>query len=287
MRVLNSGSSLSCEVEWKSPAEPNGRIIKYFVSVRGGMRTSRPDGSLTPDDFPIAEEVDKRCANWDEDESSVGQAGINPIDFSNDFYSCKFGPLKPNRNYSVTVWAENSAGRSQPAVFKKNCVTNYAQPDIVESPKTDLSNNQSTFSLTFSERPDDINGPISCYYIAIVPLPVNVSLDFLPRSDEIVMDSFSKVFTNNLHPSAAEKKRFFAYVAESYSQFPDETIIGDGVGVTGLKPCNVQYLSRYSAEDLALRTGLKYTGFLIVRVDKEEELNKKDGRPGQQFLRNL
>ncbi|EGT56302.1 hypothetical protein CAEBREN_30513 [Caenorhabditis brenneri] len=288
VRVLNSGSSLSCEVEWKSPAEPNGRIVKYFVSVRGAMRKS--DGSLTPDDFPAAEDTDKRCANWDEDESKAVQNGINPIDFSNDFYSCKFGPLKPNRNYSVTVWAENSAGRSLPAVFKKNCVTNYAQPDLVETPQTHLSNNMSTFTLTFSQPPDDMNGPISCYYIAIVPLPTNVSLDLLPQSDEIVMDSFSKVFTNNLHSSAAEKKRFFAYVAESYTELPMETTIGDGIGVTGLKACNVQYLSRYSAEDLALRSGLKYTGFLIVRVDKEEELNRKDGKNGAigpNILRNL
>lgn len=288
VRVLNSGSSLSCEVEWKSPAEPNGRIVKYFVSVRGAMRKS--DGTLTPDDFPAAEDTDKRCANWDEDESKAVQNGINPIDFSNDFYSCKFGPLKPNRNYSVTVWAENSAGRSLPAVFKKNCVTNYAQPDLVETPQTHLASNMSTFTLTFSQPPDDMNGPISCYYIAIVPLPTNVSLDLLPQSDEIVMDSFSKVFTNNLHSSAAEKKRFFAYVAESYTELPMETTIGDGIGVAGLKACSVQYLSRYSAEDLALRSGLKYTGFLIVRVDKEEELNRKDGRNGAigpNILRNL
>ncbi|CAI2346757.1 unnamed protein product [Caenorhabditis sp. 36 PRJEB53466] len=284
VRVLNSGSSLSCEVEWKTPAETNGRITKYFVSVRGAMRKPRPDGALTPDDFPTAEEVDKRCANWDEDEGKTAQTGINPIDFSNDFYSCKFGPLKPNRKYSVSVWAENSAGRSQAALFKKHCLTNYAQPDVVDPPRTVHSRNQSTFLLNFPHQPDDTNGPISCYYIAIVPLPTNVSLDLLPRSDEIVMDSFSKVFTNNLQPSAAEKKRFFAYVAESYSEFPETTTIGDGIGVEGLKACNVQYLSRYSSEDLALRTGLKYTGFLIVRVDKEDDF--KDGRPMQQ-LRNF
>lgn len=90
--MLNSGSALSCEVEWKSPAEPNGRITKYFVSVRGAMRKS--DGSLTPDDLPAAVEVDKRCANWDGDENTSKHNGINPIDFANEFYSCKFGPLK-------------------------------------------------------------------------------------------------------------------------------------------------------------------------------------------------
>ncbi|CAB3403749.1 unnamed protein product [Caenorhabditis bovis] len=289
VRVLNSGSSLICEVEWKSPAETNGRIVKYFVSVRGALRIPRPDGSLIPDDFPMASEADKRCANWDGDESKAGQSGINPIDFSTDFYSCKFGPLKPNRNYSVSVWAENSAGRSLPAVFKKSCVTNYAQPDVVHEPQTSLAANQSTFSLKFGAAPDDTNGPISCYYVAIVPIPKNVSLDLLPPTNEIVMDSFSKVFSNNLHGSAAEKKRFFAYIAESYTEFPRETIIGDGGGVADMQPCNVQYLSRYSAEDLALRTGLKYTGFLIVRVDKEEEKKFDKSNPigGSRFLQRI
>lgn len=103
------------------------------------------------------------------------------------------------------------------------------------------------------------------------------------------MHSFSKVFTNNLLPSSAEEKRFFAYIAESYVQLPEETTIGDGVRVSDLKACNVQYLSRYSSEDLALRRGLKYTGFLIVRVDKEEELNRKDVRNGADpnIFRNL
>lgn len=271
VRMLNSGSSLYCEVEWKSPAETNGRITKYFVSVRGSLRLSNSNGELVTDHFPQASDTDKRCANWDGTDSSLNEASINPIDFSTEFYSCKFGPLKPNRNYSVMVWAENNAGRSQPSVFKRQCVTNFAQPDVVSEPQSAISSNFSTFKLTFNQPPDETNGPISCFYIAVVPLHTNVSLSSLPSPSDIVMDSFSKAFANNLHNSAAEKKRYFAYIAESYGQYPLETIIGDASAMQDLKLCNVQYLSRYSAEDLALRTGLKYTGFLIVRVDKQED----------------
>ncbi|KAK6042894.1 Protein-tyrosine phosphatase, partial [Cooperia oncophora] len=85
------------------------------------------------------------------------------------------------------------------------------------------------------------------------------------------MDTVSKAFNNNLNALAAEKKRFFAYIAESYTDYPVDTVIGDGRGVSGMKPCSVLYLSRYKAEDVVLRPGLKYTGFLIVRVDKDDK----------------
>ncbi|CAI5442482.1 unnamed protein product [Caenorhabditis angaria] len=288
VRVLNSGSNLMCEVEWKAPGATFGRLTKYFVSVRGSIRTIGPNGELTPFDFPLASIGDKKCANWDQDEAKAGVSGINPVDFSADFFSCKFGPLKPNRNYTVNVWAENQAGRSTAANFTKTCVTNYAQPDVVHEPTTSLSSNQSTFSLSFGNRPDDSNGPISCYYVAVVPLPKNVSLDLLPPTNEIVMDSVTKVFQNNMDSSSAEMKRYFAYVAESYKDWPAETVIGDGNGVEGVEPCNVHYLSRHSAEDLALLSGLKYTGFLIVRVDKEEDkMNDRSFRIPPRKLRQL
>ncbi|VDN22071.1 unnamed protein product [Cylicostephanus goldi] len=94
------------------------------------------------------------------------------------------------------------------------------------------------------------------------------------------MDTVSKAFNNNLLPLSAEKKRFFAYIAESYTyhqHYPADTVIGDGKGVVGMKPCSVLYLSRYKAEDVILRSGLKCTGFLIVRVDKDDNEETQTG----------
>ncbi|KAK5968601.1 hypothetical protein GCK32_007583 [Trichostrongylus colubriformis] len=241
---------------------------KLYVRVQGAVRRMRPGSALVADDFPPPTDEEK-CANWDEREDA--SHGINPIEFTTEFLSCKYGPLKPNRNYTITVWAENSAGRSSPLVFPKHCITNYAQPDVVEKPVTSTNANHTSFNLAFKSKPDDTNGPISCYYIGIVPLLKNVSLETLPPPQEIVMDTVSKAFNNNLNALAAEKKRFFAYIAESYTEYPVDTVIGDGRGVAGMKPCSVLYLSRYKAEDVVLRPGLKYTGFLIVRVDKDDK----------------
>ncbi|KJH50871.1 fibronectin type III domain protein [Dictyocaulus viviparus] len=91
VRVLNSGSSLICEVEWRAPALTNGRISRYYVRVQGAVRRVRPGAALVADDFPPPTDEEK-CANWDEREDA--SHGINPIEFTTEFLSCKYGPLK-------------------------------------------------------------------------------------------------------------------------------------------------------------------------------------------------
>lgn len=77
-----------------------------------------------------------------------------------------------------------------------------------------------------------------CYYLAIVPLPINVSITSLPAPELIVMDTFDKALQNNLQQSATENNRFFAYIAESYMNYPKRTIIGDSNTYGSMEPCN-------------------------------------------------
>uniref|UniRef100_A0A915C0X9 protein-tyrosine-phosphatase n=1 Tax=Parascaris univalens TaxID=6257 RepID=A0A915C0X9_PARUN len=285
IRLLNLRDGIKCEVEWTPPKTPNGRITKYYVTVRGSVRYVSPGGTLSNDDFPAAER--DRCANYNGDEK-----GFTSADAIADFYSCRFGPLKPNRNYTATVWAENGAGRSKAVVFSEQCVTNYAQPDTVDPPAS-LSQNGTAFGLSFNSEPDETNGPVACYYVAVVPLSPDVAIESLPPPDSLVVDTFVKAINNNLHEEhitqitngrKPRNRRYFAYIAESYMQLPRRTYVGDGNTTAGVEPCNVLYLSRHKPEDPALRPGFKYTGFLIVRVDRDDSVREEILRQSDPFF---
>ncbi|EFO23364.2 hypothetical protein LOAG_05121 [Loa loa] len=280
IRLLNLQGGLYCEVEWMPPKTPNGRITKYYVTVRGQIRHVSPGGILSNDDFPAEEK--NQCANYNNNDSSYTSA-----DAIADFYSCRFGPLKPNRNYTAFVWAENGAGRSENATFSEQCITDFAQPDAVDAPAS-MSQNGTVFGLTFNSEPDEVNGPVACYYVAIVPLAPDVVIESLPAPDSLIVDTFLKTMSNNLQnehlKQDTKQKRYFAYIAESYMQYPKRTFIGDGNTTAGVQPCNVLYLSRHRPEDPALKPGLKYTGFLIARVDRDHAARSESFRHNDPFF---
>ncbi|CAD5212467.1 unnamed protein product [Bursaphelenchus okinawaensis] len=269
IRLINAenGRSQMCEVEWKPPRWPRGHITKYYVKVDGKVRYQAGDGKeVVGPHHPSG--IDS-CSNYDGDEDNF----IDPQNFHN-FFACKYGPLKPNRNYSATIWAENKAGKSEAVTFHEQCVMDYAEPEFIRPPETLSRTNTSSFGLEFPQAPDETNGPIACYYLAIVPLQSNISVDALPPPEQIVMDTYDKVLQNNIHTAYHPNNRFFAYIAESYMQYPKQTVVGDGDTRGGVDPCNVLYLTRYQPNDAALAPDLKYTGFMIVRVDRDNNLQK-------------
>lgn len=130
-----------------------------------------------------------------------------------------------------------------------------------------------------------------CFYLAVLPLPLNVSIEVLPLPESVIMDTFDKALQNNLLHSTFNNNRFFAYIAESYIQYPEKvlfrivnciirfdfkTVIGDGNTSGETDPCNVLYLTRYKPLDSALMPELKYTGFLIARVDRDPYLHSSE-----------
>ncbi|KAH7729834.1 CLR-1 protein [Aphelenchoides avenae] len=267
IRVINADNGMGqmCEIEWRPPKRSRGHITRYYVQVSGKIRYVSPDSrTLMSDDIPQGSDL---CSNFDGNPLN----SIDPQSFHN-FYACKYGPLKPNRNYSAVIWAENKAGNSKQVTFHQQCITDFAEPDEIAPPEPLLRTNTSSFGLIFTEEPEETNGPIACYYLAIVPLPENASIESLPSPELIVMDTYDKALQQNLNPSAAETGRYFAYIAESYMQYPKSTIIGNGDTSGGVEPCNVLYLTRYKPMDSALRSELKYTGFLIARVDRDQSL---------------
>jgi hypothetical protein len=135
------------------------------------MRHVSPDSKMPPTDH-YPQGLDN-CSNYAQDSDHP----INPIHFHN-FFACKYGPLKPNRNYEgsstqlenkhlfsssilATIWAENRAGRSKAASYIGQCVTDFSQPDHIEPPETMPRTNISSFALRFRYEPDQGNGPIA------------------------------------------------------------------------------------------------------------------------------
>jgi len=261
IRLANTVDGLQCEVEWRPPLVTNGQILKYYVQLKGQLRYKPEDVTGEEIDFPPGLPP---CSNYD------GVSENQGVDVKLNFFSCKFRPLKPNRNYTATIWAVNKAGKSIPVTFDQKCSMDYAEPDEIEPPESSPTVNATSFTLKFTNPPKELNGPIACYYLAIVPLPSNASVQKLPRPNEIVMDSFESAMTNNVRSTG---DRYFAYIAESYLNFPKETIVGDNKGPSDVEPCNAIYLSRYKARDPPLQTDLKYTGFLVVRVDRDSRLH--------------
>ncbi|CAJ0963453.1 unnamed protein product, partial [Mesorhabditis belari] len=259
-----------CEVDWRAPEQPNGRITAYYVRMEGKIRDGLSDfrSEVTSDDFPPA--TDSKCSNFDQSESP--EKSVDPSGFpSPTYFVCRFGPLKPNRNYSVTVWAANAAGKSQPLTFAEQCTTKFSSPDRIESPQSLPPQNLTNIQLKYAGTPDQTNGPITCYYVAIVPLLLNASIDKLPPPADISIDNGQNAFKNNMKVVNSEQKSYLAYIAESYDKLlPDTAIMGDGNTSSGVPPCATKYLERHVSEDIALRQGLIYTGFLIARVDNPE-----------------
>lgn len=259
--LVNTANGLRCSVVWKAPSDTNGKILKYYVQLKGELRFKPDDSSETEADYPPGLDA---CNNYD------GLDETKSVDVPSNHYTCLFGPLKPNRDYMATIWAQNKAGKSEPITFEEKCSMDYAEPENIEPPESSLTPNSTSFALKFSKAPKQTNGEITCYYLAIVPLPSNVSVQKLPIPHEIVMDSFEAAMTNNIR---SRGDKYFAYIAESYSSYPKATIVGDNKAPPDIDPCNTQYLSRYKEQDHVLHNDLKYTGFLVVRVDRDSKLH--------------
>ena len=265
IRLIDTTTGLQCEVEWRPPLEQNGQVTKYYVQLAGKLRKQPQDlGADVPVDYPPALEP---CKNYD------GTTDENGIDAKKNFFACKFGPLKPNRNYAATIWSQNNASKSDPVSYTDQCFMDFAAPDEIDPPEMLVTHNVSSFSLRFTSPPKEVNGPIACYYLAVVPLPSNVSIQSLPKPDDIVMESFEEAMRNNIHVALGQT--YYGYIAESYLTYPSATIIGDNKAPAKIEQCNVYYLSksRFKAQDPPLQADLKYTGFLIVRVDRDKELH--------------
>lgn len=103
------------------------------------------------------------ASHFPKSSSSTKCHDLKHVPADHQFMVCEFEDLLPNRNYSSTIVAVNSAGRSDPAFFNDSCITDFAPPERKDfpTPTAHLNGDLSTISVHFGTPPDELNGPIT------------------------------------------------------------------------------------------------------------------------------
>ena len=221
----------TCELSWRPPREKHGTIDYYEVALEGRVR------ELPVSSAALAGPHRPSSTDCGSPSGTHGRIQVSPA----DFMICKFAQLLPNRNYSATIWVVNEVGRSPPAAFQAQCLTDFGGPEHVATPQAKQGPN-TTLALTFPRGPpDETNGPIMCYYVALMPLLDSAELGSLSAPKEVPIGAVESVVGNNLQ-QRGETELQMAYIAESYDALPTNSVLGDG---HSLRDCSVIYRSRY------------------------------------------
>ncbi|KRY72214.1 Receptor-type tyrosine-protein phosphatase alpha, partial [Trichinella pseudospiralis] len=268
MRMKDEIIRTKCELSWMAPLVSNGPILYYMVDVYGVIRRK----SIS--------QVNKMQKHRPK---SVNCQNLNRIPPKDSFMQCEFEGLLPNHNYSARVVAVNALGESPPSMVNSKCLTSYGPPPHIETPIAEKRFDDKTIRILFSSIPDDIYGPITCYFLAIVPCTRNYNMSQLPHPVYMNFDVYERAMQSNLHIMF---QPIFAYISEAFYSLPRETIIGDGRQTVGDVSSTLDFLGRFPAQDGELQRGYKYTGFLIVRVDPDNVVYNLTSNGKRELLQN-
>uniref|UniRef100_A0A5S6QAE4 protein-tyrosine-phosphatase n=1 Tax=Trichuris muris TaxID=70415 RepID=A0A5S6QAE4_TRIMR len=267
LRIIDEISRTKCRVVWVPPVSPGGSVHYYTVDFYGVIRRQVMHG--VRNSGQLHRPKSSNCRNL--------QHVLPRLESKDNVTFCEFEGLLPNRNYSATVVAVGPFGRSSPATTTTQCLTSFGPPANIESPVAKRGLDDKTIAVEFQSAPDDINGPITCYFLAIVPCTLNVNFSQLPPPGYINFDVYERAMQSNLHIMF---QPIFAYIAEAYYELPRRTVIGDGRQVISSDSGALDFLGRFLPQDGELERGYKYIGFLIARVDPDRTVyNLSNGRP--------
>ncbi|KAL1231799.1 Receptor-type tyrosine-protein phosphatase [Trichinella spiralis] len=237
MRMKDEIIRTKCELSWMAPLVSNGPILYYMVDVYGVIRRK----SIS--------QVNKMQKHRPK---SVNCQNLNRVPPKDSFMQCEFEGLLPNHNYSARVVAVNALGESPPSMVNSKCLTSYGPPPHIETPIAEKRFDDKTIRILFSSIPDDIYGPITCYFLAIVPCTRNYNMSQLPHPVYMNFDVYERTMQSNLHIMF---QPIFAYISEAFYSLPRETIIGDGRQTVGDVSSTLEFLGRFPAQDGELQRG--------------------------------
>ncbi|CDW54909.1 hypothetical protein TTRE_0000317901 [Trichuris trichiura] len=267
LRIIDQVSRTKCRVAWGPPIPSGGSVHYYMVDFYGVVRRQVVHGVRTGNQ--LHRPKSSNCRNLHH---------VTPRSEAKDNVTfCEFEGLLSNRNYSATVVAVGPFGKSSPTYASSQCLTSFGPPTNIETPVAKRGLDDKTIAVEFQSVPDDINGPITCYFLAIIPCTLNVNFSQLPPPAYMNFDVYERAMQSNLHVIF---QPIFAYIAEAYYELPRRTIIGDSQQVISSDSRTLDFLGRFLPQDGELERGYKYIGFLIARVDPDRTVyNLSNSRP--------
>ncbi|KFD69556.1 hypothetical protein M514_01923 [Trichuris suis] len=278
LRIIDQVSRTKCRVAWGPPI-PSGGSVHYYMVGRPEVeplcwceKSLNGFRWISMGSFGV-----KWCMASEPVASCIDQNRRTVEICTTNVTFCEFEGLLSNRNYSATVVAVGAFGKSSPTYASSQCLTSFGPPTNIETPVAKKGLDDKTITVEFQSVPDDINGPITCYFLAIIPCTLNVNFSQLPPPAYMNFDVYERAMQSNLHVIF---QPIFAYIAEAYYELPRRTIIGDSQQVISSDSRTLDFLGRFLPQDGELERGYKYIGFLIARVDPDRTVyNLSNSRP--------
>nr|XP_006824661.1 PREDICTED: receptor-type tyrosine-protein phosphatase F-like [Saccoglossus kowalevskii] len=195
-----------CTICWTEPSSPNGVLIYYRVnySVHALSPYEGVDGHVAMEDSK---------GSW--------------LVYDNTCY--EYQELQTYSKYVISVQAATYAGESEPSQPPAYCQNSErSEPPISQAPVIVDDKSQTQF-LMFHKQFSERNGPISCYEIIVIRIPIKKETGSLVFDTSVSPDRiYESIELNSYEDVSGIPGQAYVAVRMTRNSFQEEIFIGDG-----------------------------------------------------------